>query len=135
METAFIAFSAVTVYLSMWMAVARWHYHWWWENDTTTKEERRRISSGFVGLFWPLTSVWLVLYGLTALIGWAETTPSIGERREKRVKAKHERLRDLQKQIERAEAELCEAGNALKAAHEDGTPLTRYGSGIDITPR
>jgi len=123
MQTLLLAILCPAGYLGMWMTVARWHYRWWYEHDHETKDSSRRISSGFVGLVWPLTSIWLVLYGLTTLIGWAETTPSLKERKAKRVKAKHERLRDLQKQIDQAEAELCEATGLARTAREEGTPL------------
>ena len=139
MQVIFLTLGAAFGYLNMWMIVARWHYRWWYQNaDAPVNEaagQNRRISSGFIGLFWPLTWLWLGLYGLTALIGWAETTPSLRERKAKRVEAKKVKLADLNRQIEHAETELCEATEVLKRAQAEGTPLTKYGAGIDITPR
>ena len=137
MQVIFLTLGASIGYLTMWMIVARWHYRWWYDKDYSgkTAEDDKRLNSGFIGLFWPLTWLWLGLYGLTALIGWAETTPSLRERKAKRVEAKKVKLADLNRQIEHAETELCEATEVLKRAQAEGTPLTKYGAGIDITPR
>lgn len=140
MQILFLTLGAFFGYLNMWMIVARWHYRWWWTSKIPhlpyfREDADRRMKSGFVGMFWPLTWIWLGLYGLTALIGWAETTPSLRERKAKRVEAKKVKLADLNRQIEHAETELCEATEVLKRAQAEGTPLTKYGAGIDITPR
>ena len=139
MQVIFLTLGASLGYLNMWMIAARWHHRWWYKHAdapvNVAEGQNRRINSGLVGLFWPLTWLWLGLYGLTALIGWAETTPSLKERKAKRVEAKKIKLADLNRQIERAETELCEATEVLKRAQAECTPLTKYGAGIDITPR
>jgi hypothetical protein len=65
---------------------------------------------------------------------WVVTAPSLRERRDKKRAEKQARLRDLDKQIAQAEAELNATGHADWAATE-GTQLTKYGPGIDFTAR
>jgi hypothetical protein len=106
MHAGLLIVTLVPVQFMLWMIFARIIYRNWEWNEMTT-EESRKIDAGIWGFVWPLLATYLIGAGVCSLIGLAMTAPSIGERREIKRAAKKERLRDLDKQIAVAEAELA----------------------------
>lgn len=82
----------------LWPVFARIHYHVWdWAK--TTPEEDRKAASGFWGFLWPLFLLSLILFGVFAVIGWAETTPSLKQRREKDKQLLSQQIKDAEREL------------------------------------
>lgn len=82
-----------------------------WRNYYNQGTDRKGAAS-FCGFFWPVVLLVFMVTGALKPALWAQTAQSLGERKTKRREAKQARLRDLDKQIERAEAELEATGHA-----------------------
>jgi hypothetical protein len=103
--------------MGLWMAFSRFHYrHWEWEK--TTYEVDRKGAAGLWGFLWPLLIIGYGFWGLFTVVGWAQTTPSLGERKKKKRKEKQEKLKDLNRQVKAAEHELRAATEQMKKASE-----------------
>lgn len=92
----------------LWPVFARIHYRTWrW--DAKTGEDDRRTASGFWGFVWPTYLVILILIGVFGVVGWAETAPSLKQRREAKEQLRAQKHKALPQRIKDAEHELEEA--------------------------
>jgi len=92
----------------MWPAAARFHYRTW-HYDSYTRDEEKLFISAIWGFLWPAMVLWVMLITVYIALRYAMTAPSLGERKAAKVKARKERLADLDQQILKAEMELCKA--------------------------
>lgn len=76
----------------------------WHESTTDTS---RQIDAGIWGFLWPLLLVFVIGNAVCQVARLAMTAPSVKERRAMVREAKKERLKDLDRQIAAAEAELA----------------------------
>ena len=105
-------------YFAMWLVTARVMYRLWYnEEDNITKDDRAARSSGW-GFIWPVTLTFFVFLMVFVTVELSMTAPSLKEHREKKLAVKQERLRDLNHQIDQAEADLCEATAIARIAQE-----------------
>lgn len=117
--TVFWCVFGVSAQMILWMAAARVHYRTWWDHDKYTSEDTitdHQVGSALLGFIWPALAVFFCIICICAPIGWAMTTPSVGERKQKKREAKQEKLRELNKQTKVAEEQLERATQQLERA-------------------
>jgi hypothetical protein len=116
--------------LVMWCVTSRLMYREWYEEEDKLSDEERAGRSAFWGFFWPLAIVIACLGMVCVTVEWSMTSPSLRERKAKKIEVKQARLADLKREIEQAEADLNEATAHAKSAKEDSKPLTRWGDRV-----
>lgn len=105
--------ASVVGQFAMWSLTSRLMYRHYYYQDT---DHQGAASLG--GFFWPVT---LLIYLVTSALKpavWAQTAPSLKERKEKRREARRERLRNLDGQIADAEGYLKTVTEHLREIQE-----------------
>lgn len=107
---------------TMWCVAARTHYRFWWtaeqRNEPGDVGESRKGTSAAWGFFWPVILPLSVIIGIMLMVDAAMTAPSLKELKQKRIEKREARLTDLKHQIEKAEADLCEATAKARLSQE-----------------